>query len=1562
MIVTESDRLEKLKQLSPTKYKLLLRTLQKEGTVPSVIPRYGHQDAPPLSFIQQRVWFLDQLTPGNPSYNMPTAVRLTGELNLTAMTKSINKIIERHESLRTKFTIVNGYPIQNIAPQFTLVPTVVDLQQLSDKQKEDEVRHLSAGEAQRSFDLVQGPLLRVTLLQLASREHIALLTIHHIVCDEWSVGVFAHELMTLYEAFITNQPSPLAALEIQYADFAVWQHEQLKNDGLKDQLNYWRHHLSGELPVTELPTDKPRPPVQSFRGAHQAFRVSKQLSDSLGALSRQASASMYMTLLAAFKVLLYRYSGQTDLLVGTSVAGRNRPELEPLIGFFVNTLVLRTNISGEFSFRDLLSHVRQVVLGSFANQDVSFDQLVEEIQPDRDPSRNPLFQVMFTLQNAPIPTLSHTSLTLSPLSGTETGTAKLDLSLDMVETDQGLIGVFEYNTDLFADTTIARMVEHFHTLLTAIVEQPEQPISRLPLLIRAEQEQLLSTWNASKTYYPEDRCIHQIFEMQVELTPDAPAVVSPVTTSALSETTHIKAMKTQVLTYQVLNQRANQLARNLQEIGVGPEVLVALSVDRSPDMVIGVLAILKAGGAYIPLDPTYPEERLVFMLQDAQPSVLITHSQIAKELPTQGMTVVCIDQDWDTIAQFDTSNLITNTTIDNLAYVIYTSGSTGKPKGAMLTHRCLVNGYVAWDKAYPLRNRTASHLQTASLSFDVFTGDIVRALCFGAKMVICPKDWKLHPKTLCHLMYCERIDYGELIPALMRTLVQYLKRTNQMLDFMRLLIVGSDIWYANEYKALFDYCLPGTPIINSYGLTETTVDNTYFQDNNFEKNYSLSASHTVPIGKPFTNNEIYILDSYLQPVPIGVAGEIYISSPELARGFLDRPDLTAERFIVNPFSQVPGTRMYKTGDQAKYLPDGNIVLLGRIDRQVKIRGFRIELGEIEAVLEEHSAVQTAVVLIHGDQPNNQRLVAYVVLDGGDRPTVDQLHHFLKDRLPAHMMPSTCIILETMPLSPNGKVDRKALPKPVSNVSETSVYVPPRNRVEETIVQVWQTLLQLDHISVCDNFFELGGHSLLAAQLVFKLNTIFQAEVSIRDIFDTPDATVADMAQLINRVKQNSTNPHTNAPTAFNLEDEVILDPTIKAADNATLTWEQVAHPTVIFLTGATGFLGAYLLYDLLEQTDAQIYCLVRASNVEDGQNRIKRNLQHYQLWHEHFSKRIVPLIGDLAEPNLGLSSPRFQQLTEIIDGIYHCGAWVNFVYPYHALKAINATSITSILELASQGKLKPVHFVSTLSVFNGVGYRDSKPIKENDPLARTPSPYDGYSQSKWVAEKILKLALLRGIPICVYRPGFIGGDTQAGITNTKDLIWRKIKGSIQLGFAANTNELIGITPVNYVSKGIVHLSKQKSRLGKAFHFVTPEPMGWKAVVRWMRTAGYPVKQVSYNRWRAKLVEAVNHSQDNALAPFMPLFPDLQTTIPFKKQDPNLLSQQRFDAQNTLNGLSNTSIVCPPTDKKLLDTYLAYFIQSNFLDAPPSKVQSQFIHDVKQNVRCVLSTIGQRFRG
>jgi len=1065
-----------------------------------------------LSFAQERLWFLEQLEPRSAVYNICRAFRLTGKLNLPALESSLNEIVRRHEVLRSAIRVRDGRPEQVVEPAFEVQISVSNLRATSGVECREEIELRTQEAAATPSDFSSGRFLRTELLRVGDEDHILILATHHIVSDAWSMGILSRELWSLYESYAAGKTTTLRDLPIQYADFASWQREWLQGEMLESQLSYWKKQLH-DIPILNLPTDRRRPAPQSFYGARESITLSQLLTTAINELSHRQSVTPFMTLLAAFEVLLHRYSGQDDVVVGSPIANRNGIEFESLIGFFVNTLVLRGDLSGDPPFSKLLSRIRDMCLGAYAHQDLPFEKLVQELQPERDLSRNPLFQVMFVLQNATKPLKEFPGLRAEPIE-IDVDRSPFDLSLFLRERDGRFIGYFEYSTDLFERETIERMARHFERLLEGIVADPNQPISRLSLLTEAERHQILVEWNKTATEDPENKSIHELFEAQVERTPDAIAL----------------EFEGEEITYRELNRRANQVAHYLVRLGIGPEKLVGICVQRSIEMVVGLLGILKAGGAYVPLDPSYPKERLRFMLEDAQVSVLLTQEKLAQDRgwktvlspsaalrlnSVEGMEngnprssildprvpVVFLDRDLLTIERERIENPKSQIHSNNLAYVIYTSGSTGRPKGVAVEHRNTV-ALLHWARSVFTSEELAGVLASTSICFDLSVFELFLPLCSGGKVILVD--------NVSHLHSAPERDQVTLINTVPSAMTELL-RMGELPDTIRIVNLAGEPLQTELVNKIYA-CGTIERIYDLYGPSETTTYSTFTLR---------TRDGPATIGRPISNTRVYILDGSLQPVPIGVPGELYIGGAGVARGYLNRPDLTAERFIQNPFNNEE--RLYRTGDRARYLLDGSIDFLGRADNQVKIRGYRIELGEIEAVLDQHPAVNDSVVATRARESLAEKsLIGYIVPKQHPAPSVVELRDYLKAKLPEYMIPSAFVMLHALPLMLNGKVDRQALPPPDDSRPQLEkVYVEPRTQVEELIAQIWREVLKLGSVGVHDNFFELGGHSLLAIQIISRVREVFDKDVPLLTLFEAP--TVAGLAATIETTISDRSN-------------------------------------------------------------------------------------------------------------------------------------------------------------------------------------------------------------------------------------------------------------------------------------------------------------------------------------------------------------------------------------------------------------------------------------------------------
>jgi amino acid adenylation domain-containing protein len=1049
------------------------------------IRRVAGERVLPLSYAQQRLWFLHQMNPGDAVYNVPVELHLSGDLDRNAIQNSLNEIVRRHEVLRTSFGVREGQPVQEIAAELRLGLEEIDLRRGGEQEREAEVRRMAREEARAPFDLAHGPLLRMKLLQLGDQERVLLVTMHHIVSDGWSMGILVREFRRLYEAEVKGEELALEELQIQYADFAVWQREWLKGEVLEKQLAYWRKQLAG-LPVLELPTDFPRPAVMSHGGGNVEVQLGKELTERLKELARQEGVTPFMSLLAGWQVMLGKYAGQQDVAVGTVIANRNRVEVEKLIGFFANTLVLRTNLAGNPSVSQILKRVRRITLDAYQHQDMPFEKLVEELSPQRDLSRSPLFQVMLVVQNTEPAELQLAGVRLREFVE-QSDTAKFDLLLTLAERAEGMVGRLSYARDLYEAATMERMVGHWLVVLEKMAAEPEQRIGEISLLSGGEREQVLVEWNRTATENGPG-WVHEWFEEQVRRKPEAVAV----------------EFAGKQLTYQELNRRANQLGHYLSKLGVEPEVRVGICMERSLEMVVGLMGILKAGGAYVPLDSGYPAERLSYMLEDARAAVIVVQEKLVDVLSRRGdgPVLVQVDAEWERISRESCDNPGVHLEPTNLAYVIYTSGSTGRPKGAMNTHEGLSNRLQWMQEAYGL-GAEERVLQKTPYSFDVSVWEFFWPLMVGARLVVAQPGGHQDPAYLGELIEQEQISTLHFVPSMLRAFLESGRdgregREGKWGSVRRVICSGEALG-----RELAKSCLDriGAELHNLYGPTEAAIDVTCWKCDREE------VEKGVAIGRPIANTQVYVLGEEMEPAGIGIAGELYLGGRGLGRGYLGRPELTAERWVPNPFSATEGERLYRTGDWVKWRADGTLVYLRRMDYQVKVRGFRIELAEIEAVLSSHVGVREVVVVAAEGQDGNQRLVAYVA----GVATVEQLRGHAKSKLPEYMVPSIFVMLEALPLTASGKVDRQALPS-VPGVQASAQYVAPSNSVEERLCAIWEDVLGSKRVGVEDNFFELGGHSLLATQVMSRAQEIFPAKLRMRAIFETP--TVSGLGRQI----------------------------------------------------------------------------------------------------------------------------------------------------------------------------------------------------------------------------------------------------------------------------------------------------------------------------------------------------------------------------------------------------------------------------------------------------------------
>ncbi len=1090
--MTDTDIAKRIAELPLEKRALLFQQLQKQREKEKEqaeetlrIPKLPREsETYPLSFAQQRLWFLNQFEPESPEYNIPQAFRIEGDLDREVMQHALREVVRRHETLRTTFRSIEGEPAQVIAQVVDMEVPFVDTRERV-KTAEDawpEALRMAAADAKEPFDLTLGPLMRAKLFRTADREYLLYYNVHHIAYDGWSMGIFARELTAVYDAFVAGQPSPLPELPIQYLDFGIWQRQWLSGEVLEQQLSYWRRQL-GSVPPLELPTDRPRPAVRTHNGVAVPMAFEEPLQQSLKTFAQREGSTLFIVLTAAYKALLHHWTTQEDISIGTLIANRRLPEIEGLIGFFANSLVLRTDLSGDPTFRELLRRERDVSLDAYAHQDVPFEKLVEELNPSRDMARTPLFQVMLILLNAPGEALDLPGLKLRPVA-IDSRTSKTELTFYLTDTPKGIEAFVEYNTDLFDRATITRLIGHYTRLLETVTATPDVRLSELPLLSGEERRQVIVDLNATQAEVP-PTTLHGWIEEQVKQAPESIAV----------------EFEDSRLTYSELDRRANRLARHLRQLGVESDVLVGLAMERSLDMLVGVLAVLKSGGAYVPIDPEYPKERLTHMFEDSRVPVLVTQESLLERLPRHDAQVVAVDRDAAVIAAQSAEPLESNTSPQSLAYVIYTSGSTGRPKGVQIPHSAVVNFLNSMSKK-PGLTSADTLLAVTTLSFDIAGLELYLPLVCGARLLLVSRETTQAGEKLKEILETKGVTAMQATPATWRLLLA----AGWLGDRHLKILCGGEALPRDLANQLLGAC---GSLWNVYGPTEATIWSTLDR---------VESAGPITIGRPLDNTEIYVVSRQLKPVPVGVPGELLIGGAGLSRGYRGRPGLTAEKFIAHPFAeerQDPGARLYRTGDLARHLADGRIDFLGRIDHQVKVRGYRIELGDIESALEEHPALLQGVVVAREDTPGNKQLAAYAVpAPGATAPSVTDLRAWLKEKLPEYMVPALYTFLEAMPLTPNGKVDRRALPAP-DRATAAREYVAPSNEKEEFFCGLWQELLNLERVGINDDFFELGGDSLLVIRVVTKANKAAMG-ITTKQVFQ--HRTVAELATVAGTIE------------------------------------------------------------------------------------------------------------------------------------------------------------------------------------------------------------------------------------------------------------------------------------------------------------------------------------------------------------------------------------------------------------------------------------------------------------
>jgi surfactin family lipopeptide synthetase C len=1486
----------------------------------------------PMTPMQQGILFHTLNAPETGLYVIQSSYRFNNQINLVAFKQAWQQVINQHPILRTSFHW------QQYKEPFQVVHKQVELPWREWRLGEQLETWLEK-DRKEGFNLNQAPLMRLSLIHLDNDTYQFIWSCHHLILDGWSTALILKQVLDSYQALSQGHIIPLKPSR-PYGDYVAW----LRSQDLSQAKAYWQKTLKGFTTPTPLemgkwevlkdilcPCGTASHNGEIGKWGEESGKLSLETTAALKSLAKENRLTVNTILQGAWALLLSRYSGEDDVVFGATYSGRppNLVGSESMVGLFINTLPVRVKVPANQSHIPWLQHLQSQQTEA---QQYEYTPLTQVQQWSDVPKDLQLFESILVFENYPVDaSLGEFGIEMEIEETQSIESTNYPLAISAGLNNELSLEIL-YDRARFDTATVKRILAHLQHLLEQFITYPEANLSDLSILTREEKQQILIDWNNKQANYRNNLCIHQLFEQQAAKTPDAVAVIS----------------EQEQLTYQELNQRAQELANYLQSIGVKPEAIIGICLERSPEIIIAILAILKAGGAYLPLDSAYPQQRLDYILENTKISIIVTQTHLQATIKScvtateNNIQIICLDRNLPSIptpiqtfhetSLHETSLQIPNP--DNLAYVIYTSGSTGKPKGVAIAHSSLVNFAQAAVAEYEINN-CDKILQFASLSFDASVEEIYPCLIAGGTLVLRSEEMGYSPSLL--LEKCR--DYGitilDLPTAFWHLLTAELEQNPQLQlpQSIRLVIIGGEA--VNPHKVSTWNRLVGNScqLINTYGPTETTVVATTYKIPQQIDNLS-----TIPIGKPLPNVQTYILDKNLQPVPIGVPGEIYVGGAGLAQGYLNNPELTAEKFInvgaIRGFvgalclrqlslrllckrkreTPLQGGKLYKTGDKARYLPDGNIEFLGRIDNQVKIRGFRVELGEIETLLNQNSRVKQAVVVLKQDVNNEDKLIAYLVLKENNTDKAIAFRSFLQKQLPEYAIPSAFIFLDKFPLTINGKIDCDSLPTPDLVNSEIKPdFVAPRTANEQQMVEIWQEVLGVSQVGIYDNFFELGGHSLLIVRLFTQIHKIFKIDLPFQFLFDAP-VLINFVEKLESFKRQEETEKQ-----SLDLNKEAVLDSDISLQDHQFNYPDKINN---IFLTGATGFLGSFLLAELLQQTEANIYCLVRAASEEAGKQKIEQSLVNYLLWQDGFSKRIIPVIGDLSQACLGLSAVKFQSLARSLDVIYHNGAWVHHAMPYSTLKSANVLGTQEVLRLASTEKIKPVHFISTISVFSGVNNSTSQIISEATKIDDFTAPEGGYVQTKWVADKLVTLGRDRGLPVTIYRPGGISGDSKTGVFNPNDFLYRLLIGCIELGAIPQGDVLDSLMPVDYVSRAIVTLSLQSESVGKAFHLASRDRLNFNILTNLIHDFGYELKEVDREQWEAKLTDISENQPEHSLYPLISL---LSSTEDVANAPP-----LQFDCQNTLQALANTKISCPAMNEKLLRTYLSYLHNNGFL--------------------------------
>jgi amino acid adenylation domain-containing protein/thioester reductase-like protein len=1489
-----------------------------------------------LSSSQQLLYLLEQYEQGL-AFNATLAIRIQGDLRVDSLQRSLQRLVERHAILRAAIHFRDGEPVHRIAEQLSVPLERRDYSAESAVRAEGLAVEWARELTLKRFDLSRPPLARFGLAKLGSQSHLLLVAIHHLISDGWSFAILYRDLQQFYAADVERREPSLPHLPIGFTDYAVWQRTS-KSEEYDSGGEYWRENFGGHLPLLELPLDQPRGRTIEAVPEVCELHIPQPLADRLMGIGKSEGATPYMVYLAAYLTLLHKLTGQKDLIVGSSTANRLHPETVDLIGFFAGLLPLRCRVEGQKTFFELLQHVKATCLEAFAQPEPRLDDMWRAFRPP-GPGIMPLCQTLFTYWDFPNEGLrvGDTEWSLSDLDVVRV--SGYDLVLTLRPYPEGLRGALLYRPDLFQAQTVQRFRDYFVRVLQAIGEQPAGQLAEITLLDESERQRLLIEWNRTEHPFPADQSVHQLFAAQVERTPDAVA---------------IRMGSDRAWTYWSLNEFSSRMAMRLVKGGVKRDVLVAVLQNRSPELVGTLLGIWKAGGAYLPLDPAWPTRRLEEVLREVRPAAIVVDQEVGElrkicsELALPILSVSEVGEGPNETPS--TVNWNELCAADSLAYVIFTSGSTGTPKGVMIEQSSVVNVIDSFIRTYRL-DAADRVLHQASIAFDVSVNEIFPVLCSGGTLII-PEPAQIGDfDQLSELVEREAITIMGATPS---GLVE-LNRRAERLGSLRLVLSGGEALARSHVERLLSIAR----VTNGYGPTETTVCATYY-----DLGSRGDEQEWYPIGKPLPNYRVYVLDSNLQPLPVGLTGELLIGGVGLARGYWNDPDLTRRRFLPNPF--VPGERIYRTGDEVRWRADGNLEFIGRLDRQVKIRGQRVELGEIEAALSAHPDVIHCAVVCQQLANGEAQLGAFVKLQVGSSLTTGW-REYLRDRLPNSMLPSVLLPVEELPLSSNGKVDYSRLPSiPAGAGLVRKPYLAARTADEELMAGIWAEALGLEQVGIDENFFELGGHSLLAAQILYRVEREFQQRLSYRAFFDSQ--TVEQTVKVIERLRQlprevgdgtdslQATRPFTGIASPLGALQEM-FEPALPEGSGVTVDWaaEVTLEPGItsmgkprvdlqqtprsVLLTGGTGFLGAYLLKELVERLpNVEIQCLVRADSEAAVRERIRTGLRKYKLDAEKILRSVRPLVGDLTQPDFGLGKSGFARLANEVDWIYHNGAAVNFIYPYAALRAANVEGTRNVLRLATETRVKPVHFSSTLAVLLGDQVQAGV-IRETDEFDHPERMTSGYGQSKWVAERLIRLAGTRGVPIAIYRPGRITGDSLNGIWNADDLFLFGLNMLLHLGAVPDVDIKLDFTPVDYVASAMIEISRRPESLGGTYHLVNEALVDWASLVVALQQEGYPLRVLSLSAWRREFSEAFGELPEGWISWLTPL--PATETVAGGAADQSEDEMQRFsaprisfDCSETRRRLAGSSISCPTADEHLIRTYIRALIAQELLQPPP----------------------------